>query len=184
MSSGQIVRPGSATIHRILIVEDSADDAAKLKADLEKYGFRVDVAKDGGQAQASFVMHVPDLVLVDLVLPGESGFEVCERMKQTNDSVPVIVVTAIDLDDSRQLAARVGADAYIVKPWAKAQLVKTIDEVAEQQWTRRTTPKQTIDRVKFTCNNCEKRFKVSGSHRGKMLTCPKCGEPVRVPRHD
>lgn len=185
MSSGQVIRPGSATIHRILVVDDDAEDTKRLKAHLEDCGFAVTLAKDGGQAQASFVMHQPDLVILDLILPGESGYEVCERLKQTNDAIPVVVVSAIDFADSRSLAERVGADAYVAKPWSKVELVQTIDDVADRNWTRlHSERKRTDERVHFSCLHCGKRFKVSAAHRGKSLTCPKCGEPVHVPRHD
>jgi two-component system, OmpR family, response regulator len=184
MSSGQVTSPASATIHRILVVEDDVDTVARMRNDLEECGFEVHTAKDGGQAQASFVMRRPDLVILDLILPGESGFELCERLKQIDDSIPVVIVSAMSLPDSRTLATRVGADGYIVKPWARQQLVQTIDDVARRWLEDRLGHKKIVDRVKFGCQNCGKKFKVSASHRGKSLTCPTCGEPVHVPRHD
>ncbi|MCC7421988.1 MAG: response regulator [Planctomycetaceae bacterium] len=170
--------------HQILLIEDEPDQAATTKEILETHGFRVQIAKDGGQAQATFVMWKPDLVLLDVILPGESGFEVCERLKKTDKNVPVIMVTAIDLEDSRTLAERVGADSYITKPFSAEQLVKAIVSVSEQAWERvhQDHPREE-GRVRFSCR-CGKRFKVSVAHRGKAMTCPECGEPVIVPRHD
>lgn len=115
--------PTSAIANFILVVEDDEEEAAFLKDFLEKRKFRVTIAKDGGQAQATFVMRKPDLVILDLILPGESGFEVCVRMKQANSTIPVLVLSAIDLADARALAERVGADDYLTKPFALEELV-------------------------------------------------------------
>ena len=100
-------------INLVMIVEDDADSADVLKTILERDGFKVRIAKDGGQAQATFVMQKPDFVILDLILPGESGFEICERLKHTDDAVPILIVTAIDLPESRELARKVGADGYL-----------------------------------------------------------------------
>jgi two-component system phosphate regulon response regulator OmpR len=129
-------------------------------------------------------MRKPDFVIVDLILPGESGFEVCERMKQSDKTVPVLVLSAIDMEDSRELAARVGADEYLTKPCPPQQLLEAISKVAEKVWARTHGAASSDEgRVRFNCR-CGKRFKVSSAHRGKTLTCPDCGEPVQVPRHD
>ncbi len=169
-------------INLVLVVEDDVDSAELLKTILERQGFKVRVAKDGGQAQATFVMQRPDFVLLDLILPGESGYEICERLKHTDDSIPVLIVSAIDMQDSRDLAERVGADGYVTKPYEPDRLIAKMREVAKRVWER-THLEQEPDptRVRFNCT-CGKRFRVSASHRGKSMTCPQCGEPVTVPR--
>lgn len=170
--------------HAILLVEDDPGTAAELKDLLERHQYQVRVAKDGGQAQSLFVMRKPDFVILDLILPGESGFEICERMKQIDKHTPVLVLSAIDMPDARRLAERVGADGYLTKPADPDLLVQKIDEVARIVWER-THAAQPRDekRVRFNCG-CGKRFKVSAAHRGRTLTCPECGEPLIVPRHD
>lgn len=169
-------------INLVLVVEDDVDSAEVLKAILERQGFKVRVAKDGGQAQATFVMQKPDFVILDLILPGESGFEICERLKHTDDAVPVLIVTAIDLPESRELAQKVGADGYVTKPYQPSDLIARMREIANTVWER-THLGHEVDpmRIRFVCS-CGKKFKVSSTHRGKNLTCPQCGEPVAVPR--
>lgn len=169
-------------INLVMVVEDDADSADVLKSILEQQGLKVRIAKDGGQAQATFVMQKPDFVILDLILPGESGFEICERLKHTDDAVPVLVVSAIDLPESRDLALRVGADGYVTKPYLPADLIAKMREVAKTVWER-THLGHDVDpmRIRFVCS-CGKKFKVSSTHRGKSLTCPQCGEPVAVPR--
>ena len=173
-----------AVAHQILLVEDDPDCAAALKILLEQEGFRVAIARDGGQAQSTFVMRKPDFVILDLILPGESGFEICERLKHTDPGVPILVVSAIDLPESRRLASKVGADGYLTKPFELDELVANIRRIADAVWERTHLdhPRET-GRVRFSCR-CGKRFKVSAAHRGKSLTCPECGEPLSVPRHD
>lgn len=169
-------------INLIMVVEDDAESADLLKSILERQGFKVRIAKDGGQAQATFVMQKPDFVILDLILPGESGFEICERLKHTDDAVPVLIVTAIDLDEARELALKVGADGYMTKPYQPDELIARIREIANKVWEKtHLEPEADPMRVRFVCS-CGKKFKVSSTHRGKSLTCPQCGEPVAVPR--
>lgn len=169
---------------RILVVDNDPEQAAHVRELLQEHGYQVQVAKDGGQAHSSFQMYKPDFVIVELILPGESGFEICERMKQWNDSVPVLILTEITMDDARALAKRVGADGYLTKPLNPSVLLSQITEIAQLVWNR-THLKQpsAADRVRFNCT-CGKKFKVSPRHRGRTMTCPDCGEPITVPYHD
>jgi DNA-binding response OmpR family regulator len=177
------LRTRGADPHHVLLVEDEPETAAFIKEFLEKRGHRVTIAKDGGQAQSTFVMRQPDFVLLDLILPGESGFEVCERMKHTDEKVPVMVLSAIDMDDARELASRVGADGYLTKPFDPEELFTQIHEIAQTVWARtHSDAPRDEQRIRFTCE-CGKKFKVSQVHRGRTLTCPECGEVLIVPRH-
>jgi len=186
MSSGRFgnLTSGGALARQVLLVEDEPDTAAFIKEFLERHGHRVTVAKDGGQAHSAFVMRKPDFVIMDLILPGESGFEICERMKQVEENVPVLILSAVDMDDSRNLARRVGADGYLTKPFDPNELLDNIAAIAEHVWERTHLKKpQTGERIRFHCR-CGKRFRVSSTHRGKTLTCPECGEPLVVPTHE
>lgn len=175
---------GGAIAHRILVVEDDQKQRDALKELLQEHGYLVQTAKDGGQARSGFSMYKPDFVILGLIIPGESGFEICEWMKQQNDTVPVMVLTEITLDDARSLATRVGADAYITKPVGPAVLLGQIQEVAQQVWEENHSAQPKEERrVRFNCR-CGKRFKVSPKHRGRTLTCPDCAEPLVVPYHD
>ncbi|MBI3865144.1 MAG: response regulator [Planctomycetia bacterium] len=180
-------RLAPAIVHRILVVEDDPDEAVFLKTLLEREKYEVTIAKDGGQAHSMFVMRKPDLVILDLILPGsETGWEVCERLKTLEKYMPIVILSAIELEDSRNLAVRVGADAYITKPFDPDELLVRIKQTAQEVWLRSRAEDSTGDEIKpvrFSCR-CGKRFKVAHQHRGKTLTCPNCGEPVLVPRHE
>lgn len=172
------------TPHQLLLVGQFDGTLADLRRDLEGHGFHITHAKDGGQAHASFAMHKPDFVLLDVLLPGESGFEICEWMKLSEPGIPVVFLTAIDMPEARELATHVGADEYLIAPCELDYLIEQIKVVNQKTWekTHLEQPKEP-GRVRFQCR-CGKRLKVSTSHRGKSMTCPKCGEPLVVPRHD
>lgn len=175
-----------AIVTRVLIVEDDRDEVEFLKIFLEKKKMFVDVARDAGQARAAFHMHPPDIVLIDAILPNDvSGFELVERLKQENIHVPVIMLTAIDMDDARDLAKRVGADDYLTKPYDPEELVTRMKDVAEAVWKRRHLDDSGSDdtKISFTCPECEKKLRVKAGHRGRTLNCPRCGQPVSVPWH-
>lgn len=180
----QLASAGAIADH-ILVVEDDKATADELRKALEGAGHRVTVAKDAGQAQASFVLKRPDFVVLDLILGEVSGFEVCESLKKQNADVPILVLTAIDLEDSRRLAARVGADGYLLKPASAEAIVSEVHRVTELVWRRIHIEGSHAGqpRVKFTCT-CGKKFRVSPVHRGRAISCPGCGETVTVPHHD
>ncbi len=174
-----------AIADRIMVIEDDPGDADRIRVILERAGHRVTLARDGGQAQASFSMRRPDFVILDLMLPGPSGFEICESLKRQSRDTPVVILSVVDLEDARQLARRVGADAFLVKPIEADVLVDEVARVAEAAWKRRHVEGAAVGekRVKFSCA-CGKRFRVSPVHRGRVLSCPGCGESVIVPFHD
>lgn len=173
-----------AIASRILVIENDPNEAAAMRTLLLEHGYQVQVAKDGGQAHSSFQMYKPDFVIMEVILPGETGFEVCEHMKQRNSAIPVLVVSEITLEDARSLAMRVGADGYLTKPYSPQVLLSQISEIAQVVWERTHLGKGAEEgRVRFNCR-CGKRFKVRAKHRGRTLTCPDCGEPVIVPHHD
>ena len=177
---------GGAITHRILVVDDDRDECEFLKTFLTSKGFTVEIARDGGQAHSAFVMHRPDFVLMDVILPRESGYEICERLKGMDEEVPILMLTAIDFDDARNLAERVRADGYLTKPYDPDELVEQIHEISERMWRRTHSVEDTPapdDRVHFTCGECGKRMKVRAVHRGRTLNCVNCGQPVIVPRH-
>jgi len=171
-----------AVTQNILIVDDNAETCEFLKKILERNGFAVRTAHDGGQAHSSFAMYKPDMVLLDLILPGESGFEICERLKTQRENIPVVVLSAIDLESSRNLAAKAGADGYLAKPIRESKLLETIKSISEAAF-RRAQRDRSKDQgaIRFSCR-CGKRFKVSIKRQGKLMTCTNCGEPLNVPR--
>jgi DNA-binding response OmpR family regulator len=176
--------PG-AVVHHILVVDDDQPTALFLKTFLEANGYQVTVAKDGGQAHSCLVMKKPDFVILDAVLHGETGYEICDRIKQQDKAMPVLFLTGLDLEESRDLAWRVGCDGYLTKPFEPDLLLKSIKAIAESLWQKthqeEAVPKEAY--VRFHCH-CGKKFKLSQAHRGKTMTCPECGEVILVPRHD
>ncbi len=175
--------PG-AVVHHILVVDDDRQTALFVKTFLEAQGYSVTVAKDGGQAHSCLVMKKPDFVILDAILAGETGYEICERIKQHEKSLPVLFLTGIDMEESRDLALRVGCDGYLTKPVDPDLLLNSIKAIAEDVWRKShgiEAPKEQF--VRFHCL-CGKKFKIADAHRGKTMTCPKCGEVMLVPRHD
>ena len=113
--------PRAAAGHRplVLVVEDEAALATMLRYNLEKQGFRVEEAGDGQEALVRLGELQPDIVLLDWMLPGLSGLEVCRQMRrrQASRDVPVIMVTARTEDPDAVRALNTGADDYITKPF-------------------------------------------------------------------
>jgi DNA-binding response OmpR family regulator len=184
MRSG--MTPVDVIINRILVVEDDRESAEFLKGFLQSHRFVVEVARDAGQARVAFSMHIPDFVILEAILPNDvSGFEVCDRMKRDNDGIPILMLTAIDMDDSRALAQRVGVDAYMTKPYDPEELLSQIRSVAEAVWARKHlgNDSRAADKVRFSCTQCGKHLKAKASHRGRTLNCPRCGQGVIIPHN-
>lgn len=112
----------------ILIVDDEPKIVRALKAYLEGAGFRVVSAADGQMGLITFRHEKPDLILLDLMLPGMDGMEVCKRIRRESD-VPIIMVTARAEEVDRILGLEIGADDYVVKPFSPREVVARVKAV-------------------------------------------------------
>lgn len=112
----------------ILIVEDEESLADPLAFLLRKEGFDVILASDGPTALEQFANSTVDIVLLDLMLPGMSGTDVCKQLRATS-SVPVIMVTARDSEIDKVVGLELGADDYVTKPYSSRELIARIRAV-------------------------------------------------------
>ncbi|MGF7236768.1 MAG: response regulator [Frankia sp.] len=117
---------------RLLVVEDEESFSDALSFMLEREGFDVSVAADGPAALAAFERHGADLVLLDLMLPGLSGTEVCRALR-ARSSVPVIMLTARDSEVDKVVGLELGADDYVTKPFSARELVARIRAVLRRR---------------------------------------------------
>jgi two-component system response regulator RegX3 len=106
----------------VLVVDDEQSFADALAVGLKREGFVVHVARDGTEALAAFDAIGPDLVLLDLMLPGISGLEVCRQIRMKSD-VPIVMVTAKGTELDTVVGLEVGADDYVTKPYRLRELV-------------------------------------------------------------
>jgi len=109
----------------IVVIEDESDIAAAIAARLRSEGFHVEVAFDGPGGVEAVTRHAPDLVVLDLMLPGFDGLEVCRRIQATAP-VPVIMLTALDAETDVLVGLGVGADDYITKPFSQRELLARV----------------------------------------------------------
>ena len=113
---------------RVLVVEDEDSFSDALSFMLRKEGYEVFVAADGNAALTEFDKHGPDLILLDLMLPGISGTEVCRTIRGKS-SVPIIMVTAKDGEVDKVVGLELGADDYVTKPFSSRELLARIRAV-------------------------------------------------------
>jgi two-component system response regulator RegX3 len=115
-------------VTRVLVVEDEESFSDALSYMLRREGFEVAVASDGNQALATFDRGGADLVLLDVMLPGLSGTEVCRMLRQRSN-VPIIMVTARDSEVDKVVGLELGADDYVTKPFSSRELVARVRAV-------------------------------------------------------
>lgn len=113
---------------RILIVDDNKVNIELLRAQLKSYSYTIETALDGEEALAKIAASAPDMVLLDLMMPKISGYEVCRSIKQNRATqfIPVIVITALQELDDKLKAIELGADDFLVKPFNKLELITRI----------------------------------------------------------
>ena len=112
----------------VLIVEDEESYREALSFMLTKEGFEVVLAADGEEGLAQFERHGADIVLLDLMMPGLSGTEVCRRLRQRS-TVPIIMVTARDAEIDKIVGLELGADDYVTKPFSHRELLARVRAV-------------------------------------------------------
>jgi two-component system response regulator VicR len=119
-----------------MIVEDEKPIADIIKFNLEKEGYDVECVYNGLEAIEKALAHPPDLMLLDLMLPGADGLEVCRRIRQQH-SFPIIMLTAKDSELDKVLGLEMGADDYVTKPFSNRELLARIKANLRRTQTRR-----------------------------------------------
>lgn len=141
---GKIPAPAAnASTMRILIVEDEEALAQGLKFNFEQEGYQVLLAGDGPTALKLFddVNAPVDLLILDLMLPGMSGYEICTAIRSKNKTVPILVLSARTLSEDRMHAFDCGTDQYITKPFDLPELLNRVRNLLERHKTLLTASK-------------------------------------------
>ncbi|MGW4054320.1 response regulator transcription factor [Streptomyces sp. NPDC004779] len=134
------------TAGRVLVVDDDPTVAEVVAGYLERAGFAVEHAADGPGALRLAGERWPDLVVLDLMLPGLDGLEVCRRLRATRP-VPVIMLTARSDEEERITGLEVGADDYVTKPFSPRELVLRVESVLRRGRAAAVTPPRGILRA-------------------------------------
>lgn len=116
---------------KVLIIDDSPTETYKLSSVLEKQGYEVISAATGEEGIAMAKLQSPDVILMDVVMPGVNGFQATRQLSKAPDTahIPIIIVTTKDQETDRFWGIRQGAKAYLSKPITQSQLLDTMKEV-------------------------------------------------------
>ena len=129
----------SGAAFRVLVVDDDPDMAAFLGLMLRREGMVVQIANDGDSALAQVQSEAPDLILCDVMMPGLSGFEICQRLKGDEGTalIPIVLVTALEDSESRVRGIEAGADDFLSKPVNREELVARVKTLRRLHETRK-----------------------------------------------
>lgn len=116
-------------MERILVIEDEPSIVTLLKFNLEQAGFSVLVAEDGDKGLQLAFEEALDLIVLDIMLPGIDGIEICKRLRQEKINTPILMLTARDNEFDKVLALELGADDYLTKPFSPRELVARVKAV-------------------------------------------------------
>lgn len=114
----------------VLVVEDSLTDTELLASCLRQVGLTVVSVQSGEEAQARLLLQKPDLVIVDVILPGQSGFELCHNLKTNSDTsqIPVVICSTKGSEVDKLWGSMLGADAYLDKPVNLQKLMPIVQQ--------------------------------------------------------
>ena len=149
---------------RILVSEDEVEIAKALKVLLERNKFSVDVVHDGLSACDYIAGCTYDVIVLDIMLPGMDGLQVLDKIRQDGVSTPVLLLTAKSQVEDRVMGLNAGADDYLTKPFASAELIARVKALARRSDTYAPVV-LTVGRTSLNCNSFE-------------LSCG--GDPVRL----
>lgn len=120
---------GDIYVKRILVVEDEPSIVTLLTYNLEQAGFQVLTAEDGNQGLQLALEEKPDFIILDIMLPGMDGIEICKRLRQEKVKTPILMLTARDDELDKVLGLELGADDYMTKPFSPRELVARIKAI-------------------------------------------------------
>lgn len=127
---------------RILVVDDEPRYLRLIRFNLEAEGYHVSCAANGEEALAALAQRVPDLVILDIMLPGQDGFQVCTRIREVS-AVPIIMLTARGAEEDKVKGLRLGADDYVVKPFSAQELLARVEAVLRRAGLAEAPGRQT-----------------------------------------
>jgi two-component system, OmpR family, response regulator len=145
---------------RLLVVEDERDLAQTLRRALEEEEFAVDVAEDGEDALFKIREMPYDAVILDLMLPGLDGWTLLQTIRAAGIRTPVLVLTARDMIDDRVRGLNLGADDYLTKPFALAELIARIRAMIRRAYGN---PVPTIELGELTIDTASRQVRRSGN---------------------
>lgn len=128
---------------RLLLIEDEEDIAAIIKLQAELSGYKLHVEVDGINGYRAIEREKPDLVLLDIMLPGQNGYDVCRKIKSNPElrNIPVVIISAKDEELDVLLGLELGADDYVAKPFSPKILMSRIKAVLRRGKDNEKTPK-------------------------------------------
>jgi DNA-binding response OmpR family regulator len=157
------------TSGRVLVVEDDEGIREMLKYNLANAGFSVQEASDGASGLRTARTSRPDLILLDLMLPGMSGFDFCRALRKTS-RVPVIIITAKDAEVDKIVGLELGADDYITKPFSIREVLARVNAVLRRAQPEANEPRATpeLDSIgTFSIDRAARRVML-GAHEIKV----------------
>ena len=113
-------------MYKILVIEDEQRVAELLKSGLDEHGYDTDIAADGAAGLRMFFQNSYDLVISDVILPKMGGFELCKKIRETNQKIPILMLTALGSTDDKLVGFDSGADDYLTKPFDFRELLARI----------------------------------------------------------
>lgn len=118
---------------RVLVVDDEPNILTSIEFLMKREGFTVDIARDGNQALAALAGVPPDIILLDVMMPGLDGYEVCLRIRQSHRHAhtKIVMLTASGRESERRKGLDAGADAYVVKPFSTRDLVRQVQAMLD-----------------------------------------------------
>ena len=147
---------------RILVVDDELNIVKFLRANLEAKNYVVLAAMDGAEALQTFEMELPDLVILDIMMPKIDGFEVCRRLREWSQ-IPIIMLSARGDESDKVKCLDLGADDYITKPFGKGELIARVRAVLRRTEAATSTPTQpSFTSGDLQINFAQRRVTVSG----------------------
>ena len=152
---------------RVLIVEDEEAILLALEDDLRAEGYEVASATDGPAGLSMAENHAYDLIILDIMLPGMNGFEVCKRLRQASVTTPILILTAKSQEIDKVLGLELGADDYVTKPFSRRELLARVKAILR----RGTSPPTELESYRFGDVEVDfRRYEVRKSGRAVHLT--------------
>jgi DNA-binding response OmpR family regulator len=130
---------------RVLVVDDDATVRDVVGRYLDEAGYQVDLAADGPTGLRAARERGPDAVVLDLMLPGMTGLDVCRALRRDDDRLPIVMLTALGEEDDRVLGLELGADDYVTKPFSARELVLRIGSVLRRSRPPQATAEVLVD---------------------------------------